>query len=250
MNQQQKQFNVILIGDNCIDEYQYGIVDRISPEAPVPIFVPTRSETKRGMAANVSENLQALGINVKEYLGQPCKKIRYIDERSKQQIVRVDYDVVGQPILAENILLECNAIVISDYNKGAVTYELIEQLRQRYVGPIFVDTKKQNLGRFNDCYVKINELEYKSTTSLNNNLIVTLGSRGAMYRCDSNERYFSSINVEVADVCGAGDTFLAALTWQYLTNGDIGSAIEFAIKASAITVQHTGVYAPKLEEII
>jgi sugar/nucleoside kinase (ribokinase family) len=55
--------------------------------------------------------------------------------------------------------------------------------------------------------------------------------------------------VEVVDVCGAGDTFLASLTYFYLLDSDIESAIKKAILASSITVQHTGVYAPSLDEI-
>ena len=47
----------------------------------------------------------------------------------------------------------------------------------------------------------------------------------------------------------AGDTFLAALAYSYIINEDIDSAIEFAIAASAVTVQHTGVYAPEESEI-
>ena len=44
--QQQKKFNILLVGDNCIDCYQYGTIDRISPEAPVPVFKFSRQETK------------------------------------------------------------------------------------------------------------------------------------------------------------------------------------------------------------
>jgi D-beta-D-heptose 7-phosphate kinase/D-beta-D-heptose 1-phosphate adenosyltransferase len=51
---------VILIGDRCVDEYHYGEITRLSPEAPVPIFVPKRIESKNGMAANVEENLKKL----------------------------------------------------------------------------------------------------------------------------------------------------------------------------------------------
>ena len=51
------------------------------------------------------------------------------------------------------------------------------------------------------------------------------------------------------DVCGAGDTFLSALTYQYLQSHDVTNSIEFAIKASSITVAHNGNYAPTLEEI-
>jgi sugar/nucleoside kinase (ribokinase family) len=50
-------------------------------------------------------------------------------------------------------------------------------------------------------------------------------------------------------VCGAGDTFLSALTYKWCETKDIRDAIRFAIKASAITVQHLGNYAPCLEEI-
>jgi len=51
-----KPFQILLIGDSCIDEYQYGTVDRISPEAPVPIFKYLRSEEKPGMVYNVRNN--------------------------------------------------------------------------------------------------------------------------------------------------------------------------------------------------
>jgi hypothetical protein len=57
----QKQFNILLLGDSCLDVYQYGTVDRMSPEAPVPVFVPAHEETRPGMASNVYENLKALG---------------------------------------------------------------------------------------------------------------------------------------------------------------------------------------------
>ena len=62
--------------------------------------------------------------------------------------------------------------------------------------------------------------------------------------------FFETDNVEVSDVCGAGDTFLSALTYQYLVSNNIESAIKFANKAASITVQHIGNYAPTLNEII
>ena len=64
-----------------------------------------------------------------------------------------------------------------------------------------------------------------------------------------DEVHHDAPKVEVSDVCGAGDTFLAALTYKYLETQDMNQAITFAIKASSITVQHVGVYAPTLEEI-
>jgi len=54
---------------------------------------------------------------------------------------------------------------------------------------------------------------------------------------------------DVTDVCGAGDTFLAALVYKFLETKHMPDAIKFANQAAAVTVQHVGVYAPRLEEI-
>jgi sugar/nucleoside kinase (ribokinase family) len=63
-------------------------------------------------------------------------------------------------------------------------------------------------------------------------------------------KVYDAPEVEVVDVTGAGDTFLSALTFGYLKYNNIDEAIRLAIKASSLTVQHMGVYAPKLEEIL
>lgn len=244
------QSKVILIGDNCVDEYRYGIVERISPEAPVPVFRPERDETRPGMAANVQRNLEALGLTVEAHLGPPSIKTRLIDQRSRQHIVRIDQDVHADPVDISNIDFKtAQAVIISDYDKGSVDYETVEQIVRQFRGPIFVDSKKHDLSRFHGCIVKINESEYRDRYSINDNLIVTLGAQGAMWRQYSNETFFDAVPVEIGDVCGAGDTFLAALAYKYLQTKRIPDAIRFAIRASAVTVQHIGVYAPTLEEI-
>ena len=154
--QQQKRFRILLIGDNCIDTYQYGNVDRISPEAPVPVFKHSYSETLPGMAANVRKNLKSLGCDVTFLTGEPSIKTRLIDLKSKQHIVRVDKDFDSEPLSDNDIdTSSYDAIVISDYNKGLVSYELIEKLKSKFSGPIFVDTKKTDLSRLNGCFVKI-----------------------------------------------------------------------------------------------
>lgn len=246
--QQPKQFRILLIGDNCIDVYQYGTVDRISPEAPIPIFVPSHSENRDGMAGNVYANLKALGCEVNLICGHASKKTRLIDSRSKQQIVRIDDDVQSTPIVFDTVIPDVyDAIVISDYNKGTVSYELITDLIKTVTVPIFIDTKKTDLARLNGCYIKINQLEAGRATSLPDPkwLIQTMGEQGAFW----NGYAFGAKTVEVSDVCGAGDTFLSALAYQYLNTKDMHKAISFAIDASAITVQHLGNYAPNLEEI-
>ena len=241
------KMRILLIGDNGVDQYQYGTVTRISPEAPVPVVNYTHTVTKPGMAANVKDNLEQLGCTVDFVHGiKTCIKTRVIDSRTKQHLVRIDQDSPSRAVKIDyNNINQYNAIVVSDYNKGSVDYDTIENLRYRYHGPIFIDTKKTDLARFEGCYVKINQVEYEAAKTFPSELIVTLGRDGAKYK----EHTISAPQVEAFDVCGAGDTFLSALAYNYVLSQDILQAIRFAIRASSITVQHIGVYSPTLEEI-
>jgi bifunctional ADP-heptose synthase (sugar kinase/adenylyltransferase) len=250
--QQQTPFNVLLIGDSCIDQYYIGSCDRLSPEAPVPVIKIIDNYTTKGMAANVFENLKMIGVDA-DFItnNQKITKTRYIDERSKQHLLRVDDEpdiVPWSGRIATNIN-SYDAVVISDYNKGFLTYEHIVNIRKEFTGPIFIDTKKTDLARFEGCFIKINALEYSQAKSfpegVPSGLIVTMGNRGARY----NDTIYPSASVEVVDVCGAGDTFLASLVYEYLNTRSVEMAIKFANKASAVTITHTGVYAPSKEEI-
>ena len=254
--QQQTSFKVLLIGDSCIDEYKIGTIDRLSPEAPVPVIKITETEVVPGMASNVLKNLENLGISG-DYItnNEEIRKTRFIDSRSGQHMLRVDTEPEVCP-WSGNSLIPINtydAVVISDYNKGFLSYEHIEKIIFESTGPVFIDTKKQDLARFSSdrVYVKINETEYKNRYSVPENLIVTMGDRGAM-RYTTNpptETLFKTRSAEVVDVCGCGDTFLAALAVQYLYTKDIEQAIIFANVAAGITVQHRGNYAPSYDEI-
>ena len=247
--QQQKQYKILLLGDDCTDVYKYGTVDRISPEAPVPVFKFSYQIDKPGMAGNVSENLKALGCNVNFLSSETSIKTRLIDIRSKQQIVRIDNDVISKPIeFVTEIPQIYDAIVISDYNKGTISYEVVEEIIKTATCPVFIDTKKTDLARFNGAYIKINALEKSLATTLPDAewLIVTYGEKGAVW----NGWEHGARAVEVVDVCGAGDTFLSALVYEYLNTNNMNKAMSFAIDAGAVTIQHTGVYAPRLEEIM
>ena len=226
----------------------------MSPEAPVPVFKLVETQTVPGMASNVDLNLKNLGINAYfVHNAEEIVKTRYIDKRSGQHMIRVDVESTITPWSGE--LLEpiesFDAVVISDYNKGFLTYEAIEGIIKVAKCPVFIDTKKTQLADISasHVYFKINELEYKSARSLPSNLIVTLGDRGAMLKLPESETLFEIKPVEVNDVCGCGDTFLAALVTQYLLTKDIEKAIIFANAAAGITVQHRGNYAPSYEEI-
>lgn len=249
-----KQLNVLLVGDNCKDVYAYGHVNRINPEAPVPIFDYSHKESRLGMSGNVCLNLESLGCKITHVTGDmQSTKTRFIDIRTGQQLLRMDEDLISDPIhLSEEILnTNYDCVIVSDYNKGSVTNTTIDTLIAVYNCPIFMDTKKTNLNRFDriyppsTVYIKINELEYSKLISQHKNLIVTLGSKGAKFR----SKVYPTPKVSVADVCGAGDTHLAALAFMFCQTGDIEHSIRWANRAASITVQHLGVYAPTLEEI-
>jgi len=239
---------VLLIGDSCEDRYFYGEAKRLNPEAPVPILEYRRGVTSKGMVWNVRENLRSFGVEVYTSTHpEEIIKTRYIDEKSNHQIMRYDVEPEIEP-LSFDFPTEWNnlydALVISDYNKGFLTTEKIFELTSRFVGPVFIDSKKTNLPA--DAYIKINELEYERMAYCNyENLIITRGGEGAEYKGD----LYPAEKVNVFDVVGAGDTFLAALTYGYLKYGTIDRAIPLANKAAAIAVSHTGTYVLKEEDV-
>ena len=248
---QQKSLKVLLVGDSCYDYYHYGHVNRISPEAPIPIFDYKYTQKKNGMAANVLENLLALNVSVNIHTRYTENKNRYIDLKSKQQLLRVDQPI--EPEGYNNIIYDIvkydqyDAIIISDYGKGFVSVKDYERLRENFDGPIFVDIKDKNLDLYEGAIVKINQYEYEnSDRGLNlENLIVTYGSEKVTW----HDQVFYPPKVDTHDVCGAGDTFLAALAVRYIETYDMPESIEYAMKAASITVKHIGVYSPTKEEI-
>jgi D-beta-D-heptose 7-phosphate kinase/D-beta-D-heptose 1-phosphate adenosyltransferase len=200
------------------------------------------------MAGNVFNNLEALGCHVNYLHGETSTKTRLIDQRSKQQIVRIDNDVESAPITFDTAIPDVyDAVVISDYNKGTVSYELMEEIIATVKCPVFIDTKKTDLERLQGAWVKINELEYSKLTSECTGLIITCGDKGA--KVIHHDIECPAPSVEVADVTGAGDTFLAAFVYHYIDTTNLLQSIRFAIDASAVTVQHIGVYAPTLKEM-
>lgn len=245
--QLQKSFQILLIGDSCVDRYVHGSVKRISPEAPIPILAIEREESKPGMTLNVEANLKSLGCRVEVITNtQTITKTRFIDSRG-YQLLRTDDEPPLDP-WDQNLedFSTFDAIVVSDYNKGFLTYNAIQNLIKKAKCPIFIDTKKRKLSMFEGAYVKINQDEFWSASTYNTNLIVTLGKDGAKYQ----NKTFPTTNIELTDVCGAGDTFLAALCYQFLVTNDIEKAINFANIAASITVQHLGNYAPNLNEVL
>ena len=260
--QQQKLLKILLIGDSCQDVYIYGRCSRLSPEAPIPIFEKDREETKEGMSANVCQNLSNLGCNVTHITNTNIiKKTRVVDDRFGQHIVRID-EIADKDELDLSYLKSCDEIlgadfdcvVISDYDKGFLasekTLEILSFIKDTWKDScIFVDSKKKDLSCFGDNVIfKINNEEFKNINVFPEKYecVVTLGKLGATW----NGKYYPAIKTDVYDVCGAGDTFLSALVWKYMTNNhSMEDAIIFANICASITVRKIGAYAITIEDI-
>jgi len=235
---------ILLIGDSCTDVYVYGDVKRLNPEAPVPVLEPHRESSTNGMAWNVYNNL--LSFDVEVYLltnEEKITKTRYIEEKSNQQILRIDVEEEVKQLEYELNEESFDALVISDYDKGFITQEKLFELVDWFDGPVFVDSKKKVLPE--GCYIKVNDIEYGKLETKTDNVIITKGGKGTEYK----GKLYPAEKVKVFDVVGAGDTFLAALTYAYLKYGSIEEAIPFANKAAAIAVSHPGTYVLTEEDI-
>tara|TARA_R100001510_G_scaffold57414_1_gene65382 strand:+ start:37 stop:822 length:786 start_codon:yes stop_codon:yes gene_type:complete len=252
-----RQFNVLLIGDSCTDEWVYGSCDRLSPEAPIPVMKYRETQSAPGMAANVYENLKSLGINV-NFLTHKEKitKTRYVHEKSNQQIMRLDTEPEVEPLHPSQITMAAvhqsyDAIVISDYDKGFISVEDIQHLASRNPDiKVFVDTKKKKLPtQYPNIIYKINQKEFNLLDANHipkgENMIVTHGANGALW----NHKTFPVPITRVFDVTGAGDTFLAALVFYYVQLPDMDESINFANRCAAIAVQNPGTYTLTMEDV-
>ncbi len=252
-----RQYNLLLIGDSCTDEWVYGSCDRLSPEGPIPVMKYRQKQSAPGMASNVNENFKSLGINVNFLTNnESITKTRYIDEKSNQQIMRLDTEPECQPLHPSQLTMAAvhqryDAVVISDYDKGFVTLETIDHLASRNPDiKIFVDTKKKKLPiHYPNVIYKINQKEFNSLDPdhipKSENIIVTAGAEGALW----NKKQFQVPITRVFDVTGAGDTFLAALVFYYIQLDSMEESIAFANRAAAIAVQNPGTYTLRMEDV-
>jgi len=257
--QQLKSLKILIIGDSCTDVYNYGTCDRISPEAPVPVLRTVFREEKPGMALNVQRNLEALGHETVILTNfEKITKERFVDQRTMQHLLRVDNGEQNMLMPMDKRLVdtvkrsgfEYDCVVISDYNKGFVCSDnckdIIDSLRKENV-VVFVDSKKTDLSCYEECILKLNELEFSRIEKgpCNTEMVVTLGSRGAKWK----DQVFGTEPVNVFDVCGAGDTFLAAFVTAYMSTFSFPESIKFANKCAGISVKKFGNYVVSLEDL-
>jgi rfaE bifunctional protein kinase chain/domain len=196
---------VLLIGDAMIDQYIWGKVNRMSPEAPVPVVEINKEEIRLGGAANCALNIKSLGanpilctvigndingINFKKLMKdsnlstdgilvdddrKTTVKTRVISEGKHQ--LRMDNEDI-HPIKKEDqfintldsLLKDTSVIILQDYNKGVLTKKIIKTVisKAKEIGiPTIVDPKKDNFLEYQECDIfKPNLKEIKEGTNL------------------------------------------------------------------------------------
>jgi bifunctional ADP-heptose synthase (sugar kinase/adenylyltransferase) len=146
----------LVVGDAIRDDYVFGRVDRLSPEAPVPIFVDERTESRRGGADHVCAQLEQLGMQTISFMTPtPSVKTRYLVQH--HQVFRRDRDShmradtpdrqTALGLLDQGV----DVLVMSDYAKGWLTAELAGSLIAAAAElniPVVVDPKVANWKRY------------------------------------------------------------------------------------------------------
>ena len=179
---------VLVVGDAMLDRYWYGAVDRISPEAPVPVVRVTRTEERIGGAANVAYNIVTLGASasllsvvgedeashsleallaktgITPYFGRDSRlkttvKLRVIGRQ--QQLIRLDFEntpenevLASQSATYENLYPQHDAVLFSDYGKGGLAHItlMIDQARAANK-VVLVDPKGSDYARYKNATV-------------------------------------------------------------------------------------------------
>jgi len=186
--EQLSQARVLVVGDVMLDRYWYGSVDRISPEAPVPVVRITREEERNGGAANVAYNVVTLGAQsslltvvgddeashklealvmgtgISTHFGRDADlkttvKLRIIGRQ--QQLLRLDFEntpktelLASQTATFATLLPEHDAILFSDYGKGGLAHISDMIAGARAAGkPILIDPKGTDYSRYKNATV-------------------------------------------------------------------------------------------------
>ena len=186
--EQLSRASVLVVGDVMLDRYWYGAVDRISPEAPVPIVRITREEERNGGAANVAYNVVTLGAQsslltvvgddeashklealvagtgIRTHFGRDAAlkttvKLRVIGRQ--QQLLRLDFEntpktevLASQTATFAQLLPEHDAVLFSDYGKGGLAHVSDMIARARAAGkPILIDPKGSDYSRYKNASV-------------------------------------------------------------------------------------------------
>lgn len=265
---------IIVAGDICEDVYLYSNTTKENPEHSSTVYLIDKKVIKPGMASNV--HLNCLSMNkfaaITHNSTEPhIQKTRlyYKDE----YISRIDndnytpkYEDEDLKCLIRHDIINFDAMIVCDYGKRFWNKEKLEVLNEAKI-PIFIDPyPTRPLYEYPRCLaITPNYKEGMALTKETEPLkicdkiaqevfceyvVLKMGELGAfLFKSKDREgHYISAEKVPVVDVCGAGDTFIAALTTAYLMDKSIEDCVKIANKAAGITVQHSGVYVLSSEE--
>lgn len=296
-----KYARVLCIGDVILDHFHYGSVDRISPEAPIPVLKLEREDTMLGGAGNVVRNLVGLrstvrfvtvvgedsnGREVERLVAEEgimdlplvdvgrrtSSKARYLADG--QQMLRTDRETVfplnGEleaklVVQAREAMVDCDAVILSDYAKGVLTDGAITQLiaaAKQASKVVIVDPKGSDYSRYRGADVitpNRRELFEATTMPTGSDDEVTLAAQSLIDKFDfgavlatrsKNGMTLLSANGtlshlqaearEVFDVSGAGDTVVATLAAALGAGADLEDAAVLANIAAGIVVGKIG----------
>ena len=304
-----QQAKLLVIGDVMLDRYWHGAASRISPEAPVPVVQVGNQEDRPGGAGNVALNIAALGSaatligvvgkddNAQDLesrltaAGVYCKflkskdkptitKLRVISQH--QQLIRLDFeekfdeqDIADLQSLATSLLPNAQALVLSDYAKGALqdVAALIKLARDQKI-PIIVDPKGSDFEKYRGSTLitpNLNEFEsvvgpcaseeelvskgLKLMSDLElQAILITRGEHGmTLLRPDLEELHLPARAREVFDVTGAGDTVISVLASSLAAGDNLAEATAIANLAAGLVVGKLGTAAisgPELRRAI
>jgi len=249
---------LLLVGDLITDVYYYCVSPRLCPEAPVPVLVRQRQETKRGGAGLVEANLISLGLDVDSVFGSESEKLRLfsgshlvcrLDDDSKDVLPAVD---ICRDIRQK--LPHVDAVVVSDYCKGAVSFSVAKELVLSGK-TCFVDTKNSHIEWFRGSNVTLfpNRQEYahvKGREHLFGRVVAKLGHEGCkVYDAEHNGTLYRAAQRNVSDCTGAGDCFLAAYVWGWVRGLDVGECARIANDGAGRSVEELGTYMLKVEDL-
>lgn len=236
---------ILVIGESCRDVFVYCDSNRLCPEAPVPVLNIVDQRENPGMAGNVRRNIESIYSKVDIHTNKnwyEIAKTRYVHQETNHMFFRVDTTQKIERVDVKKINLDYEVVVISDYNKGFLLEEDIDYICSKHSN-VFIDTKKI-LGDWvsKAKYIKINDYEYNNSKQflneeLNAKIIHTMGGLG----CEYQDKRYPTKKVEVKDLSGAGDSFMAALVVKYVETDDIIQSIKFANQCATKVVSQKGV---------
>ncbi len=265
---------ILVCGDSMIDRYQFGTVERISPEAPVPVVKMGRVEDRPGAAANVTANCMAMGAAC-DWLYSPSTnkvtKIRVIAKQ--QQVVRVDFDEPQEPVdlmQFEKKAAAADVIVFSDYGKGALIkirnliaiakhlqkIVLVDPKGHDYQRYAIADVIKPNLNEIRDMVggwsnedqlsAKAERLRFDSGVGA---ILLTRAAQGMTLFEEGSVTHIPCVAKDVFDVSGAGDTAIAALAVALTRGYSLVESSRYANKAAGIAVGRFGTSVVTEQEV-